>query len=243
MESLHAALAEVAGYGAFFALRVGGEDAAWHSVREDYARGFADLVAATAARHGTRELRVGASIAQLGHAARLWSPVLGTTLAHGVVPDLSRLDRADDGPALRLTTLACRPAGPPEQAAGLLYDVVVRGHLEPLAAGLRVKVAPGLLYGNAASALAEAARAVVAARPDLTDPATRLTTALLAYGGLAGKGAIIAPGLEFRRTTCCLYYRAPGGSKCGDCALLGEPAVRRPRRDAGRRRPPAGSAR
>ncbi|RBQ18269.1 iron reductase [Spongiactinospora rosea] len=243
MESLRAALADVAGYGTFFALRLGGDDAGWHNVREDYARGFADLVAATAARYDTRELRVGASIAQLGHAARLWSPVLGTALAHGVVPDLSRLDRADDGPALRLPVLARRPAGPPEQAADLLYDMVVRDHLEPLAAGLRVKVAPGLLYGNAASALAEAARAVVAARPDLTAPATRLTTALLARGGLAGKGVITTPGLDFRRTTCCLYYRAPGGTKCGDCALPGEPALRRPRPGAARRRPPAGSAR
>ncbi|MDF5752788.1 (2Fe-2S)-binding protein [Spongiactinospora sp. TRM90649] len=214
-------MAEVAEYGPFFVLQIGGDDAGWHSVRYDYERGFTDLVEATAAKYGTDELRVGASIAQLGHAARLWSPALGAVLGHGVLPDLSALDRADDGPRLRLKTLSGRRVGTEEEAADLLYETVVRGHLEPLAAGLRVRVASGLLYGNAASALAEAGRSVVAARPDLTAPARRLLTTLLGRGGLAGKG-VLAPDLTFRRTTCCLYYRVPDGTKCADCALLEE---------------------
>ncbi|WP_242676102.1 (2Fe-2S)-binding protein [Streptosporangium minutum] len=184
-------------------------------MKSDYGRGFADLVEATAARYGTRELRIGASIAQLGHAARLWSPLLGTVLTHAVVPDLTRLDRADDGPNLRLPA----PAGWRYESPDQLYDLVVRHHLEPLAAGLRVKVAPGLLYGNAASALAEAGRAIAAIRPDLAEPAADLVADLLARGHLAGKGALISPEPAFRRTTCCLYYRVPDGSKCDDCAL------------------------
>ncbi|RBM23869.1 hypothetical protein DEH69_00860 [Streptomyces sp. PT12] len=42
-------------------------------------------------------------------------------------------------------------------------------HLAALAAGLRVKVAGRLLDGNAGSALAEAGRAIVAARPAIID--------------------------------------------------------------------------
>ncbi|KAA1251480.1 hypothetical protein F0Q45_04270 [Mycobacterium simiae] len=29
----------------------------------------------------------------------------------------------------------------------------------------------------------------------------------------------VLTGLGFRRRSCCLCYRAPAGSKCGDCPL------------------------
>ncbi|MFF3688017.1 hypothetical protein [Streptomyces sp. NPDC002187] len=60
------------------------------------------MIAATADRYGTRELRAGASMVQLGHAARLWSPVPACTVVHGIVPDLHRMHGSDGGPALRL---------------------------------------------------------------------------------------------------------------------------------------------
>ncbi|WBB58112.1 (2Fe-2S)-binding protein [Streptomyces sp. WMMC500] len=212
-------LDDVAAVGPFFALAVGGPDDGWHPVGDTYARGAADLVAATAGRYGTAELRVGASLVQFGHASRLWSPVLACVLLHGVVPDLTRLQRADDGPALRLPVPAGRAAPAAGRLPEVLYDAVVTRHLEPLAAGLRVKVAAGLLYGNAASALVGAAAALRAARPALGDPLTRLTEALLATGRLAGTGVLTGPGPAFRRRSCCLYYRVPGGGLCGDCSL------------------------
>ncbi|GIH23602.1 hypothetical protein Aph01nite_19120 [Acrocarpospora phusangensis] len=218
-ESIRTALGEIAAFGSFFAPHIGGDPAGWHDVKSDYEKGFTDLVKSTAARYGTSEIRIGASIAQLSHAARLWSPVVGTLLTHGVIPDLARLDRADEDSRIRLPALNGWSGGTESQVTRLLYDMVVCGHLESLAQGLRVKIAPGLLYGNAASALAEAGRTVVANRPDLAEPALRLVTRLLAHGKLTGKGVITSPRLEFRRTTCCLYYRVPDGSKCGDCAL------------------------
>ncbi|WP_407566065.1 (2Fe-2S)-binding protein [Streptomyces sp. 184] len=214
-----AALADAAALGPFFTLTVGGPDAGWHPVADTYARGAADLVAATARRLGTAELRIGASLVQFGHASRLWSPVLACALLHGVVPDLTGLQRADDGPALRLPTAAGHPAPATAGLPEALYDAVVTRHLEPLAAGLRVKVAPGLLHGNAASALVGAAAALRAARPALGDPLTRLTRALLGAGRLAGTGVLTGPGPTFRRRSCCLYYRVPGGGTCGDCSL------------------------
>ncbi|MGW3727471.1 (2Fe-2S)-binding protein [Streptomyces sp. NPDC000851] len=217
-----AALEEVAAFGGFFAIELGGPDDGWHPVEDAYARGVADLITATADRYDTRELRIGASVVQLGHAARLWSPVLACTVVHGVVPDLERLYRADDGPALRL------PAAPtgwyaPEipHLTDVLYEVVVARHLDALAAGLRVKVAPGLLAGNAASALVEAARAVLAARPALREPLADLVDGMLNTGRLAGTGKVIGPDLSFRRRSCCLYYRVPSGVKCEDCSLAG----------------------
>src|SRR5262249_55597320 len=100
----------------------------------------------------------------------------------------------------------------------LLYSVVVRQHMEPLEAGLRVKLAPGLLSGNIASALVGAAKALLSVRPDLRQSIVGVTHALLDTGRLAGSG-VITGDLGFRRRSCCLYYRLPDGGKCGDCPL------------------------
>ena len=108
----------------------------------------------------TPEPRVAASVFQLGLAARLWSVTLGCALAYGAVPDLDpALLHWDPGASapddLWLSEARPLPADP-ETVAG----VVLRTHLEPLAEALRARyrVAPGLLRGNAASALAGTAR-------------------------------------------------------------------------------------
>lgn len=212
-------LDEISAYGGFFALTVGGSAAGWHPVTHSYADGFMDLVDATAARYRTAELRVAASLVQLGHAARLWSPVLACAVSHGVIPDLTELQRADDGAQLRLPEAVGAPVDRDFPAPEVLYRDVVRHHMEPLAAGLRVKVAPALLGGNIASALAGASHALLAARPDLRQPIVRITGSLLNTGMLAGSGIITGGDLGFRRRSCCLFYRVPAGSKCGDCAL------------------------
>jgi len=210
-------LAEISSYGGFFTLTVGGDTAGWHPVSRSYADGCADLIDATVARYHTTDLRIGASLVHLGHAARLWSPVLACVLGHGVIPDLTNLQRADEGPQLRLP----EPVGEAVRSPSpdLLYRVVVEQHMEPLAAGLRVKLAPALLSGNIASALVGASKALLAPRPDLRLPILAVTEALLKTGRLAGSGVILGPEPTFRRHSCCLYYRVPNGGKCGDCAL------------------------
>lgn len=208
-------LAETASYGGFFALTVGGDAAGWHPVTQSYADGCADLIDATARRYRTTDLRIGASLVHLGHATRLWSPVLACAIGHGVLPRLDDLQRADDGAQLRLP----RPVGMPADSPDALYRAVVSEHMRPLAAGLRVKLAPALLAGNIASALVGAARALLTARPDLRRAITETTRSLLDTGVLAGSGVITGPRLGFRRRSCCLFYRLPDGSLCGDCAL------------------------
>lgn len=210
-------LSAVSSYGGFFALTVGGDAAGWHPVGQSYADGFLDLIETTVRRYRTTELRVGASLVYLGHAALLWSPVLACALGHGVVPDLAGLQRADDGAQLRMPEpVGERLKEPPSPE--LLYRVVVQDHMEPLAAGLPVKPAPGLLSGNIASALVGAARALLSVRPDLRQSIIGITNSLLDIGELTGSGAISGD-LDFRRRSCCLFYRIPGGSLCGDCAL------------------------
>nr|WP_232249221.1 (2Fe-2S)-binding protein [Streptomyces sp. NA03103] len=122
------------------------------------------------------------------------------------------MQRADDGPDLRMPRPVGRYAdGLDGGGARALYQQVT-GHLLALAEGLRVRVAPRLLDGNSASALAGAAHALLALRPAVRGPLTDLTTALLDTGRLAGTGVLTGPGLAFRRRSCCLYYRAPDGS-------------------------------
>ncbi|MET9504567.1 (2Fe-2S)-binding protein [Streptomyces sp. NPDC006622] len=170
------------------------------------------------------EPRVAASVTQQGLAARLWSVALGCAVLYGRQPDLAPgLLRWDpDGSApddLWLTEVRTRPGD-----ARTLADTVLHGHLEPLAAALRARhrLAPGLLRGNAASALAGAARqldrwARAHGRPDAAARARALTAELLAHPLLAGTGTLT--GTAFRRRSCCLYYRVPGGGVCGDCCF------------------------
>ncbi|MFF4775801.1 (2Fe-2S)-binding protein [Microtetraspora fusca] len=217
--SVAAALTDVADLGSFFSLTVGDADGEWRPIGDAYAAGLAHLVAERAARYGTSEPRVAASIVQLGHAARLWAPVLGCVLLHGIVPDLGGLQQQADGPALRLPAPRGWRAPSGDALTHVVYRLVMDEHLAPLAAGLQVKVAAGLLHGNAASAMAEAARDVLRSHPDLRTSITGLAVDLLGTGNLRGRGEFAGPDLAFRRRSCCLYYRVPGGRRCTDCSL------------------------
>jgi hypothetical protein len=218
--AVRAALAEAAGAGPFFVLSVGDDGRDWAPATALYSSGLAELISATGTSLGTAEPRVAAATVHLGYAARLWSPVLHCTLRHAIVPDLTGL-RAGTTPSLRLNLeqpRGWRAAGPAGQAA-LAYRTVVRGHLEPLRARLPVKVAAGLLHGNAAAAMTAALRLVAAAHPELGPQARVLAKTLLDTGVLRGTGELTGAGLEFLRRSCCLFYRVPGGGTCADCPL------------------------
>ena len=216
---ISAELSEISSYGGFFAVTVGGDGAGWHPVGRSYADGCADLIDATVRRYRTHDLRIGASLVHLGHAARLWSPVLACAIGHGVLPDLDDLQRADGGAQLRLPQPVGESLTSPAPAPEALYRIVVTEHMRPLATGLPVKLAPALLAGNIASALVGAAQALLSARPDLGPEIVQTTRSLLATGVMAGSGALSGPRLAFRRRSCCLFYRLPGGALCGDCGL------------------------
>ncbi|MFD7439224.1 (2Fe-2S)-binding protein [Streptomyces sp. NPDC059861] len=174
--------------------------------------------------------RIAASVAHLGLAARLWSAALGCAALYGRIPDLDpRLLRwdADAGAPDDLWLTEVRPL--PGDAATLV-DVVLHGHLEPLAAALRARhrLPEGLLWGNAASALAGAAReldrwARTHGRTDTAARARALTDGLFAHPLLRDTGTLT--GTAFRRRSCCLYYHVPGAGVCGDCCFTRPPTA------------------
>ncbi|GAA3951700.1 hypothetical protein GCM10023085_37940 [Actinomadura viridis] len=225
-------------------------DPTWRRLPERDTGRLAGLVDAYAARLGTGERRVAASILFQGLAARLWSPVI-VAAAHGVVPDLSGLHwRWAPGAPIALWLDAPsgwlpppapgRAAGPPRDIgtphppgasgasgpvdpvglAGLVHREVVEHQLRPLRETLL-----GIVRLADALLWGNAASAL----------AGTLRSAALDRGlaapvrSVVGELMIREPlagtgsfGREgFVRRSCCLYYRVPpGGEMCGDCALL-----------------------
>ncbi|GHD24802.1 (2Fe-2S)-binding protein [Streptomyces galbus] len=187
---------------------------------------LAARVRRVAAGTGAPEERVAASVAHLGLAARLAAAALGCAALHGAVPELDpgllRWDPDATAPDdLWLTAVRPRPAD-------CLGEVLLDGHLAPLGRALaaRHRLAPGLLRGNAASAVAGAARqldrwARDRGRPDVARRAATATERLFAHPYLSGTVTVTGP--AFRRRSCCLYYRVPGSGVCGDCCFTRPP--------------------
>lgn len=246
---MEALLADVAGIGPFFAVAAGPAPpgGAWVPVR-DLGAGdvLADRIGAVQVALGT-DRRVAASTAFQGLAAQLAAPLYAAVVLHGVLP-------APTGPGAGLAdALHWRPggagpwlwwAGPgrvvpcPDAALAGVLDAL----LAPLVAAVRARASVGeqVLRGNAASAVGSARRLVAAARPGSAARATAVAGRLLATPPWATTATLRPaepPDLAwtFRRRSCCLYYRVPGGDLCADCVLQD-----RPRGAASRRVPPGG---
>ncbi|NKZ04884.1 (2Fe-2S)-binding protein [Actinomadura latina] len=210
-------LRDVARLGPYFdVVTVGVDGPAWRSFPRDGER-LRALTRDYGERLGTTERRVAGSLVFQGLAARLWSPAVAAA-AVGIVPDLRDLRwRWAPGEPIRLGL--AEPAGWHVQgiaeAAALVHDVVMDGQLRPLREAMLefTGLADGLIWGNAASALAGSLN-VGPAEPARGD----LVRALLAREPLAGAGNFGPDG--FVRKSCCLYCRVPGGGMCGDCGLL-----------------------
>ncbi|MEJ2859991.1 (2Fe-2S)-binding protein [Actinomycetospora flava] len=211
-------------------------------------RPLAALLAVPASGPDPIEERLAAVADGLGAQRRIAASLLGQSLvsrpvsvllacaAAGVLPDLSPASVlharpwaggpiplwADPG---RLTGVELGAPDDPDAAAALAR-VLAEDHVAPIVAALRARasVSERVLWGNAAGALGGAVRVLGAARPDRHAAALALARGVLAHGPFAGLGRFVAEpdhpsGLGFRRTTCCLYYRVPGGGTCGDCVL------------------------
>jgi hypothetical protein len=242
---VRALLADVAGIGPFFAVDTGrvapGEG--WVSVGAlaDPGDPLADRISAVGAALGT-DGRVAASIAFQGFAAQVVAPLFAAVAVHGVLPEASAPPgRPGDGAAVFAATLHWRPGGagpwlwwpgdagrvvPCPEPSGL--RTLLTEVLAPVVVAVRarVPVAERVLWGNVASAVASARQLVAAGRPDAAPRAAEVARHLLTTPPLAATATLRAPdapdvGWSFRRRSCCLFHRVPGGGLCGDCVLRG----------------------
>ena len=158
------------------------------------------------------DVRAAASVVHLGLVARIVAPVVGARALLGSVPfacaDL-RLHWVS-----RSMVLTAGEDGEPD-------DVVATLALLGAAFADVGSLSSLVLWGNAGSAVASAAMLVAAARPAAGAAARAAAEDLLAHPDLSGTGAYV--GGAWRRTSCCLYYRIPGGGLCGDCVLAERP--------------------
>ncbi|MET9951857.1 IucA/IucC family C-terminal-domain containing protein [Streptomyces sp. NPDC006339] len=228
--------------GGFFALRTTAPDGG--GAHQPLARLYAGAddapltarVDRVAARLGAPERRVGASVAHLGLAARLWSTALGPAALHGRFPDLTPATLHWDGALTSPDDLWWSGTGTRPATVAELRAAVHEAHLVPLHAAFARdgRISPRLLWGNAGSALAGALRELVRwarahDRPEAAERAAALVHGLFDHPDLAR--TVRGPAL--RRTSCCLYYRCPTGGLCGDCVFDHPP------RTGLERRPPA----
>lgn len=202
MSDMAAALRRVREAVPYYGLRIG--DGAGHPAsdlrRPDVIAGLIDEMSR---RIGTHEPRVAISTVFLGYASRLWCVAIGTALFAGRSIDLGPESlgwSSVDG----TLTLHCRTPRPGGTPAAEVAD----GQLAPLVEAWSPWIAPGALWGNAASAVRGAGLV-------LGPSATPLVEEALAHPELADR---LEPRTG-RRRSCCLFYRSRSGSYCGDCAL------------------------
>jgi iron complex transport system ATP-binding protein len=222
-------LADIATVSPYFTVSTGPltEDG-WMSVRRLHTD--IDLLEMIVGRVQTRinaaERRVAVSTFFLGLSARLWSVGLGALAGHGVLPDLTGDQLLFSETAGQIRLHIEHPTGRHgDNLEPLLVDMVIEDHLVPLTAALRRRgpIAEGLLRGNSVSGLLSAAR--IFDRATATDGrGWQLARRICADERLAG--AVVFVGESYRRTSCCLYYRTPGGGVCGDCVFTTKPAQR-----------------
>jgi hypothetical protein len=240
-------LDDLAALGPFFAVRSHPPEAApvppWRpaseltgpsgQLRERIGSVRAALAASGGLAVGEIEPRVAASAAHLGLVARLIAPALGAPVLRcplDIRPDVLWWQDVLGGP-LPLSVPASDPAGA-DRTSGA--DPMAQGWsqqlfeqlLAPLTAAVArlVPVSGRVLWGNVASAVNAAAAQVAGQRPDLAEDAWQAAGRL--FGSPWLRDERHPPGPEFRRSSCCLFYRQPGNPSavCGDCVLAGRPA-------------------
>lgn len=220
-----AILAELSTVTPYFAVGTGPADDSWRPVRQLYTDTalLAGILDRVQARIEAAEQRVAASTFFLGFAARLWSIGLGALAGHRLLPDLAPdqlLFRETDG---QLKLHIEQPVAWQDADPALLADMVLTVHVAPLTAALHQlgPISPKVLRGNAASALLSAAR--VFDRHTRSGSGWQLAQRLCAE---KLSDAVIFDAVGYRRTSCCLYYRTPGGGLCEECVLTCRPRER-----------------
>jgi iron complex transport system ATP-binding protein len=229
-------LTELSDVSPYFAVETGPVDHdGFRSVRQLYTDPvlLGELIGRVGERISAPSRLVAVSTFFLGFSARLWSIGLGALAGYGLVPDLApeQLWYSESGGQIRLR-LVHPMAWDGDDLESALADMVLDAHLAPLTAAVHRlgPISEKLLQGNAASAVLGAAR-VFDRRHGAAGPGWQLARRLCADERLESAVSFNHPGTDYRRTSCCLYYRTPEGGLCGDCALTDKPGSRKDRKN------------
>lgn len=158
--------------------------------------------------------RVGASVAQLGIAARLLAPAVGARALGCGWPALTLDDVWWQDVLGGPFPIAARPGEPVvHPLAGSAVEALT------LLAIDRYRLGPRVAWGNVASAANGAALMIARAVPGYAELACRAADEILADPRV--EGGQLRAGTGFRRRSCCLIYRVAGrrDAVCGDCVL------------------------
>lgn len=229
----------LAGIGAYFALRLDVPDAGrdWRPVTDLLTQPAAldTAIDRVAARLGTSDRVIAASVLQQGWAARLTSVYTGTLTLGLPTPDLAaeqlHYHQPPTGPVdLALPQPVTFGPGPAWQH--------ITAHLDELHDALRtrVRIARRLLWGNTAAAFAGSLRTLDRTGHARLDRLVRQPWANPPQLVSLGHWAPTPDGPTYLRRTCCGLERLPDRDPCRGCPL-DRPANRRrptvPSRSAG----------
>jgi ferric iron reductase protein FhuF len=224
---------DVVALGGFFGLATGpaeGADPSWRPFGSFSGAVLDQRIDQVAEQLGGAPRRIAASLLSLSVSARVTALVLGAATLHGAVPRLH--DRLQwrpwsGGPAplwIERPEAVEDPAGREDLAAAAAreLDATLRPLLDAI--GAQASVSAQVVWGNVASSLGGALRMLLTQRPDSSSGAVALAVGILGHPPLAGLGEFVEErshptGVGFARRTCCLFYRVPGGGRCGDCVL------------------------
>ncbi len=214
---------DVAGLGPYFAFAsaLTAATAGWRTASAliDDQDGLGLIIDDVAARLGTGQRWIAASVFYQGWAARLTSIYAGSASLCGAVPDLRgelvSYRPRQPGP-VQVSVAPLRALAP---AAG--WRILRDEHLDPLAAAIRrqVRIGSHLLAGNIGAALAGALRTIATQRRQPVDSLLRYNWAHPADLAPSGRWPRTPDGTRYARTTCCGYDELDQRGRCGDCSL------------------------
>lgn len=160
------------------------------------------------------ELRVAASVTQLGLVARLIAPTIATAALQvtrtAIVPNDFWWQDQLGGPFPLSIALSEHHSVDP--VVGVIESITT-------ATAVEYGVPSRTVWGNIASAAASAAQMITRSRPDCGPRAREVADAILADPRIEGGALHCGP--AFQRTSCCLIYRLNTATSpvCGDCVL------------------------
>ncbi len=180
-------------------------------------------VKATAGGRGSDDPQVLASLWWQAYAYRVAGTTLAAWVVAGAALDPSALGTGVGLARSRPSSLLVDPDADLIDDLADLVDRLFAGHLDPLMAALRARHATGLrlLHGNVAAGVASALGAVGTAEGAPPELRARRDAATAAIARPHEPDLGRWSGWDYRRTTCCLWWKtsAASGKLCEDCSL------------------------